>query len=258
MRHWPILGALSLALVLTGCGKHGSSQQPTAANPTAAQNEDDENAVLNAPQFAAPIMLHLTGDGYQAEQQLAALNGVDPRNTYGAAYETTDFSPCLINEHQLFENLNPGLDGVPVDHFVLVKLLVERNVYHIHAYTLQYPNASMPGYGKANTFYCAVMTEGVIQPPPGQPPSWVHQPINVQFGQRVFQAWTFRNHYTTAIPGHGDVQIFAGTFNYTIRQDIPLGEFRSLGVGNAKAMLNPDTGKWEVVSLGLNDPQLVP
>jgi hypothetical protein len=244
---------LAVLAVLSGCGKHGSQSSGASSDASG----EDEATALAAPQFTAPIMLHLTGDAYQQAQQLKALNGVDPRNTNGAAYEKADFFPCSTDQRQVLDNLNPGI-SIPVERVALINALFTRNIYHFETYTIQYPNASSPGYGTSNTFFCAVMTEGTIQPPPGQPSSWVHQPINVQFGQRVFQAWTYRNRYTTPSPGHGDAQVFAGTFTYAIREDIPLGPFQSFGTGNVKVSLNPDTGRWEIASLVLNDPQLMP
>jgi len=242
-------------LAIAGCGKPGATHNRSGtADVVSAQNEDDENAVLSAPQFSAPIMLRLGGDAYQAEQQIVALNGVDPRTTYGAAYETDDFSPCSTNRQQVLDNLNPGID-IPADRVALTNALFARNIYHMDTYTIRYPNASSPGYGTSNTYYCAVITESSIRQVAGQPSSALHQPMNIQFGQRVFQAWTYRNRYTTEVPGHGEVKVFAGTFTYAIREDIPLGWFGSFGTANAKAVLNPDTGKWEVVTLDLSDPK---
>jgi len=246
-------------LVVAGCGKRSSGGNAGAAGPSgSASSSEDENAVLASPQFTAPIMLHLGADAYEKSRELAALNGADPRSTNGAVYEKTDFSPCSVIKQQIFDYIDPSIDAISYDRASLTNALFVQNIYHFDTYTIRYPNATMPEYGTENTFYCAVRTEGVIQPPPGQPTLAIHQPINVALGQRVFKAWTYRNEYTTPMPGHGDVQMFSGTFTYAIRLTLPLGNFTSDGTGSAKVALNPDTGRREIVSLALNDPQLIP
>ena len=248
--------AVLVLLPLSGCEKHGGGQS-TGANSNEA-GSDDESAVLASPQFTAPIMLHLTGDANQQAQQLAALNGVDPRNTQGAAYEKTDFWPCSIDKQQELDNLNPGVSPLPAEHGALVNALFNQRIYRLDTYVIQYPNASSTAYGTSNTFYCAVINDGVLPLSPDQAALGVHRPLDVVLGHRMFKSWTYRNQYTTQIPGHGDVQVFAGTFGYAVRLDFPLGVFTNDGTGLAKVFLNPDTGKWEIASLTLNDPQLLP
>lgn len=247
-------------LVVTGCGKRNSSGESTGASSSSgsASSSEDENAVLASPQFTAPIMLHLGMDAYQKSQELAALNGVDPRGTNGAVYEKTDFSPCSVDKQQILDYIDPSIDAISYDRVAVTNALFTQNVYHFDTYTIRYPSATMPEYGTENTFYCAVKTEGSVQPPPGQSAQAIHGPLNVLLGQRVFKQWTYRNEYTTPMPGHGDVQMFAGTFTYAIRLTLSLGNFTSDGTGSAKVALNPDTGKREIVSLVLNDPRLVP
>src|SRR6185312_10266521 len=165
---------------------------------------------------------------------------------------------CWTDQQQILQQLNPSIDTITYDRMAVTNALFARNIYHFDTYTIHYPNATMPEYGNENTFYCAVMTEGAIRPPPGQPSLAIHQAINMPLGQRIFKTWTYSNEYTTPMPGHGDVHVFSGTFTYVIRLTLPLGNFASEGTGTAKVMLNPDTGQREIVSLVLNDPQLVP
>jgi len=72
--------------------------------------------------------------------------------------------------------------------------------------------------------------------------------------RRRFTQWTIESSYSSPIPGEGDVKYFAGTFPYTLAPQMPAFNFCGFGSGIVKGMLSPETGRWQIVTLTLDDP----
>jgi hypothetical protein len=246
-------------LVVASCGK-GSTGQNSAATgaPPAEGVSEDEAAVWAAPQFTRPIMLHISADAYQESQQLAALNGNDPHETYGAAYETSRFFPCATNSLDAESIIHASIDGLDINQTALANALIRGNLYHFDTYTIQYPNRTTNDYGTSNVFSCVVrVDEARDYLLPADRGQNIHGPVSLLFSRRLFSAWTYRNRYETQVPGRGSVKVFAGTMIYKMDVVIPIGSYNGDGTASVRVTLNPDTGKWEVESFELHDPELV-
>jgi hypothetical protein len=227
-------------------------------NPQPAASTDDEAAILASPQLTTPITLHLNQDGYQQAQELAALNGSDPRPTYGAAYEASAHSPCGTNGQDVAARLGANVYGVAIDDPTLSGALMRAQLYQFPTYTIQYPNRTTEDNGTYNVFACAVVADTVRQYlSPNQAGADLHNGIYLNFARRTFTAWTYRNRYETQIPGRGTVKVFAGTLTYRMDVSIPIGSYNGDGSASIKAMLNPDKGTWEISDFELHDPQLM-
>jgi hypothetical protein len=203
-------------------------------------------------------MVHLSPDAYSQAQQLAALNGTDPRQTYGAAYQTNDYAPCGSSAQDAeFRTIHAGIDLDSYDPPSLTNALVRSGIYRFETYTIQYPNRTTNDNGTENVFVCVIVADAMKQYLlPGDAGRDIHGGITLAFARRSFNAWTYENRYETDIPGRGKVKMFAGTLDYKMAVALPIGSYNGDGVGTVKAMLNPDTGKWEVTSFGLQDPPL--
>jgi len=210
-------------------------------------------------------MLHLGTDAYDASQKLEALNGSDPKQTYGAAYETTDYAPCTApGSGQMWTATQPAQvqslffpSGQSAGGIPFADWLVDERIIVLQTYPITFPNSSMPDSagGTSLTYTCAVVGGIVERFRPGADRGTDrHHGLDIPFAARHFLAWTYRNRYTTQIDGKGDVKVFAGTFTYEMRPVLPGVSFQGQGTANVKLMFNPDTGKWDTQSFDLTDP----
>lgn len=247
--------ALAL-LVLSGCGKGDQSAQsgaaPQAASAsTPAPDDRDKQAALGGAQFNAPITLSLNVDANDTIPRIQGMNGVDPKNTYGATYETLDFTGCSADP-----NRPPDLAlGGPFGPGVVMAWLNHEHLVAMGTYTINYPNAQSAAYGTSNTFVCPVLIDTIKSYLPDQNAD-IHHGVTFVLARRVFDHWTFENRYETPVPGKGNVKVFAGTVAYSL-QIVPPGVSASgAGSANVKLHLDPDNGQWTIDSMELHDPSL--
>jgi hypothetical protein len=248
--------ALAAAMSLGGCGKSKAPQPgPAAASNTAApQPAADESAAAPAdnPRFEQVLTLSLNIDSQDAVTQLQAMNGVDPKQTYGAAYELSDFSGCGANtQRPASVNLTIGLDND-----VVMAWLVHEQLVAVWGFHIQYPNAQMPGYGTVNVFQCPSLTEKWRTVFPYLQNADLHHGLRVPLATREFKAWTYENRYDIQLPGKGSIKMFAGTFSYVLKTMLPGVTFSGEGTGSVKTYRDPDTGQWVVADYQQHDPTM--
>jgi hypothetical protein len=243
------IAAALAVLTLAGCDQ--------AAKLT-GNGDEDEKAALANPAFTNPILMQLPADTYAAAQRAAAMNGVDERPTDGAAYNSSDFLPCHVPSP-----INPGIGfyvsigTYPFGQDVVMNWLASKGLTSVNRYTIRYPNATSAQYGTENTFICPVVSDAMLQfIPEDQRAGGVHNGVAIPLLRRKFDAWTYRNRYETQIPGMGSVKVFAGTFTYTLESVIPGATPSGSGTASVKAILNPDTGRWQSDSYQGQDPSL--
>lgn len=244
-------------LVLAACGKSNTGQNSPAEGQAASEGSTEDEAVaLSAPQFTAPILVRVNADAYQQSQQLEALNGVDPRATNGAAYERTAFAPCGMSIQDAAFTVQADMDG-PARGADLVNALTKSSLYRFSSYNIQYPNRTSNDNGIYNIFICAVRSDEardyLLPADRGQD---IHGPVSLLFSRRLFSAWAYRNRYEAPVSGRGSVKVFAGTMSYKMDVVMPIGSYNGVGTASVRVTLNPDTGKWEVESFELHDPEL--
>lgn len=246
------------ALVLLGCGKSSQKAQAPASQqeadaPATAPAPDDtpKRAALGSAQFNAPITLSLNVDANDTIPRIQGMNGVDPKNTYGATYETLDFIGCSADP-----NRPPDLAlGGPFAPGVVMAWLNHEHLVALGAYPISYPNAQSAAYGTSNTFVCPVLIDK-ISAYLTEPSADIHGGVTVVLARRVYHHWAFENRYETPIPGKGNVKVFAGTVTYSL-QIVPPGVSASgNGSANVKLHLDPDNGQWTLDTLELHDPSL--
>jgi hypothetical protein len=244
-------------LALTACGKSDTGQNSPAGGRTASEGvAEDEAVALSAPQFTAPILVRVNADAYQQSQQLEALNGVDPRATNGAAYERTAFAPCGASIQDAAFTVQADMDG-PARGADLVNALTRSSLYRFSSYNIQYPNRTSNDNGTYNIFVCAVRADDARDYfLPADRGRDIHGPVSLLFSRRLFLDWTYRNRYEAPVSGRGSLKVFAGTMSYKMDVVMPIGSYNGDGTASVRVTLNPDTGKWEVESYELHDPEL--
>jgi len=247
--------------LICGCGKGERKQQAgvdpqnsgTSAPAAPATPSADETAALSNLQFGASPMIALNGDAYESTQRLQALNGVDPKSTYGAAYELNDFNECSANS-----NAPPDISlSTQFPAGAVMAWLEREHILSVATYMITYPNAQYPNYGTANRFTCPLLTDKIRELFPSVKNADIHHGIRFPIGQRVFLRWTYENRYETAVPGKGMVKIFAGTFSYRLDTNLPGVSFGGPGSGTVKMYLDPDTGRWAFSEYMLSDPSVI-
>lgn len=241
---------------------NGSSSS-TAAASAAPQSSDDESAAVFFPAFTEQVILHVERDDFDEAQVLAGMNSVDPKPTYGAAYEQNDFSPCVgrAGPGSEMAGLSAYITGNkgPVDPTTFSNWLILHKLYEQHVFQITFTNASMANsYGNSVVYTCAVVSEHIQKYiPPDQRPNGIHNGFAMPMAKRMFNGWTYRNRYSTPVPGRGDVKVLAGTFTYSMEPLTPFISFGGTGIASVKVMLNPDTGQWNIVNAQLRDPPLI-
>jgi len=259
-----LLCAIS-GLVLLGigaCGKSEPKSQPASASqagtaapstPAAPPDNNEAVATTNAT-FTQPIVLSLNTDAYDSANQLQQLNGVDPKDTNGAAYELTGSSGCLANAVPTGGlSLTLGLDDATV-----IAWLEHEQLLSMSTYTITYSHARFPGYGTSNTFNCLVLSEALRKYlPDDRKGADIHHTVALVFAYRVFDSWTYKNRYGTGDPGQGGEKVFAGTFAYHLQSPLPGVSFTGPGTAEVKTHLNPDTGQWVSDTFELHDPSVI-
>src|ERR1700743_3486191 len=146
------VSALVALLALTACG-------PSSGG--AGGSSDAERAALAASPFADPLIMDLPGDGYAQSLKLAALRGVDYKQTYGAAWETNDYFPCVTTGR-------PGFSPTFIRgyHFYMDALsawLEKSGLIEIHGYAVAYPNAEQKDAVNTLVYNCVVIKDAVAR-----------------------------------------------------------------------------------------------
>lgn len=242
---------VAVALLLSGCGQ-GSSTSATT---------DDEVAALSAPQFAQPIMLHLSGDTFAQAQAASAMQGNSPIYSADSHVVGINLLPCHgSDDNHIYPTtyaFSAFIDSYTFPRDAIEHWLIRKNILQIQRYSIRH---SMPAdfyYGKITTFECPVLTEGLRQYlPANQNGADIHGGLVIPLLTRKFVAWTYRNRYETQMPNAGTVKVFAGTFTYTLESTIQGATPSGTGTASVKAILNPDTGKWQSDSYQGQDPSL--
>lgn len=226
--------------------------------PASAFGAVDEDAALAHTDFIAPITLKIDRDGFSQAQKLAAMNGVNNRQTYGAQYETRNYLPCGgLREYQGVPGLVADINGYNFNRRVIYDWLLNNRVVQVSTYNIRYPNASMAqSYGGEDAYPCSIVNDNVSKYFPSSQARNVHNGLNIPIGRRVFAKWTFRNRYDTPVPGKGNVKVFAGTFTYKIAPIVPIVSFSGEGTATVKLYLNPDNGRWTVDRWEQHDPSI--
>jgi hypothetical protein len=106
----------------------------------------------------------------------------------------------------------------------------------------------------ARGYRCIIYSDGTeLQQKIGN----IHAGGSAFIGARQQLKWTYKNTYETAIPGKGNVKVFAGRFDYQITPLFPGISFPGNGTGSVKAYLDPDNGRWTVTDREKHDPPIV-
>ena len=243
---------------LPGCGRsqqHGKANTDSQSGgvATTAVSSPEESLVLSNIAFLSEIVMSLNSDANESSIQLQSMGGVDNRQTYGAAYDQTDFPGCSADPHKLgYLNLTPNLDNDSV-----VAWLEHEGFLNLVTVTISYPHAQFPGYGTANTFYCPVLTASLHEFVPGGDRVDIHHTVRFPFARRVFDRWTYENRYQAQTAAQGAVKVFAGTFSYHFESKLPGVSFSGPGAGTVKLFLNPDNGQWTIADYNLHDPTIM-
>ena len=241
---------LAALIVLAGCDQKSGSHSIFQA--------DDEAAALAAPQFTAPIMLHLSSDTYAAAQVAAAMHGNSPIYPPESHTVGINLTPCRDTEDHFWGdgiNFSAGIGFYNFTGDTVALWLAKKGILDIQRYPIRHSMPEDRDYGKVSTFICPVVTENLRQYlPPEQRAVDIHGGLDVPLLKRTFVAWTYRNRYETQIPGMGTIKVFAGTFTYSLESIIPGATSTGVGTASVKAVLNPDTGHWQADSYQGQDP----
>jgi hypothetical protein len=251
-----VIAAL-VVLVVAGCGRSpnggGSYSNPTSSNapatvdpnvPTAAE----QHLAFSNSQFTNLVMLHIPADDFASTQMLAQQTGqvewwTFVRSNIGCAQSGY---AANLTSHPL-----PTIDGYGLDGNAVESTLEQAGVRAVQSYTL---TLDPTPWGSINrSFACLINTGTMAQFVPGQN---LHGDLAIPIGQRVCTRWTYANHYQTPVPGQGTVQVFAGTFTYTMKPLVTGVQFPGTGTASVKLSLNPDNGQWTVVDFQLRDPPI--
>lgn len=230
--------AICFMLVLLVCCSEAKDAKPRGA---------DETAALSDSKFTTPIVLRLGQDGYSQAQKLVAMNGVDNRRTSGARYETSRYLPCggqreYSGSLQISTHIDNGYD---FDDMTMKKWLSNNRIIESVTYNIRYPNAGSENpYGNNDDYVCPIVNDNVSKYFSSIQGRNVHNGLDIPIGRRVLTKWTFRNRYSTDIPGKGNVKVFAGTFTYMVVSMVPIVSFSGEGTVTVKMYLDPDTGRW--------------
>ncbi|HWA92075.1 MAG TPA: hypothetical protein VG889_18695 [Rhizomicrobium sp.] len=261
---------LAFALLLAGCDPHKGVQgpQPGAAAPAPAApaadagnvtSADDEAAVLASPQFMSPMMLHMSGDTFATAQVAASMNGqsiIYPPETHIVG---VNLLPCRDTEDHFYPAgsmaFSAWVTNYPFPEGTLTSWLVRKGLLELQRYPIKHIQPDDPLYGKTQTWVCPVVSEKVREYlAPEQRRVDIHGGFDVPLMRRVFVEWTYRNRYETELFGMGKVKIFAGTMSYKLEAVIPGATPTKPGTASVKALLNPDTGRWQVDMFQATDP----
>lgn len=242
-----IVGAACAAVA--SCGKHGSGSKDDT------DLQAVEQVVKGSPKFLNGPTLFVESDAYRAAEQLNALGGVDPSRIYGAAY-APNYPPCTTRLSDV--RGAASFSGYGFAPGVVRQWLHNEGYVQTMRYQIRYPNASMPqSYGNTKTFYCPVRT--VAFQAALQKANWngnIHNSVSVPIARRIFGAWTYKNQYSTPMPGQGNVKVFAGRLTYRMKPLLAGLSFTGMGTASVKAHLNPDTGNWVIDAFNAHDPRL--
>lgn len=247
-----LLGAmLFLAVAVSACGRSQSNGANSSSSNTANPNAPtpaEQQVIFSYAQFASQIAMHIPADEFASSQIIAAQQGpwewwTFIRSNVGCAQEGY---AVTLTSHAV-----PTVDGYSFDGNQLESTLEQAGLRVVQSYTTTLNPT--PWGSISRTFNCLINTGKMAPFAQGQN---LHGDLTIPLGQRVCSRWTFVNHYQSPTPGQGNVQVFAGTFAYSMKSLVVGAVFSGEGTASVKMYLNPDNGQWTVTNFELHDPQL--
>lgn len=241
---------ISLLLIpfLCGCGRphngSGGGAQDSSSGPTTAQQQ----IAFQYPQFANVISMHILADDYLSTRKLLSASGTVDWDTYIRSNIGCVQQGYATNQGQFSV---PSVDGYNISNGSLEAGLEKGGLRTYQSFNLTLNPT--PWGSITRSFQCLVNTDKMQALAAGQD---IHGNLNIPVGQRICARWTFANSYQTATPGQGNVQVFSGTFAYTIKPLIQGVQFLGAGTATVKMYLSPDNGQWVMLSFTQHDPSV--
>ena len=223
------------------------------------KTSDYAKAALAQPmfvRFSDPIELIVPPDAFESARFLSNISGSSNLTNRGVP----DLSDCRREIQFAVRNLSTAPNSRQILEFL-------RKNYFVDAvnYRADFVERGITGRGadgtvytmdipRPETFRCITYNYKLaahLKGPSGAaiPIGALHRGGIARLGARKMTKWTYQKGYETPIPGKGNVQIFAGTFTYTVVKDtqtFPGLSFNGEGTVAMKMWLNPDNGQWTV------------
>ncbi|HEY2068297.1 MAG TPA: hypothetical protein VGG48_01985 [Rhizomicrobium sp.] len=248
-----LLGALLFALA--ACGPSDSLHaggRGNAAGGGVSAVENEKQIVWSDPRLSDPIYLRFGPDQFAKAQQVSShISGT--YDYWSTEPDLAGDGRCGLNPRE--QQVNATVDVFNFSGTVLSDWLLASGFAHQEAYTVKYTN----GPYSSVTFYCIFLQQNVLQYMPGAEFNGLaqsnayHNGLNVPVARRVCTRWTYANEYEAQTADKGNVKFFAGTFTFQIVPFVPWFSVSGTGTGSAKMYLDPDSGKWVVATLDLQN-----
>ncbi len=242
----PVLLRLAALLVVTALASCGQSDKPK--NETdGGLSVEQRQLIFDDPRFASDIVLHIPADNYAASQLIAAQGGKIPWEL------TVRMAGCPQSGSITMETHGPEpyIDGYPFPKGTLSGLLESSGLRITSNYTVLVLGS--PWGDIQRTYSCAENQDGLR---PYTNAADIHGALAIPVASRICSSWTYTNTYRTPMAGRGEVEVFAGTFTYTLASRVQGVSASGTGTAAVKMYRDPDNGGWVLLSYQLTDPSL--
>lgn len=240
------LSAAFLAGGLASCGPNGKQTDGDSAPPDLSDVQ--RQLIFNDPRFASYINMHIPADAFLSAQFLAAQSGSTAWDTLLRISITCGESGYASLPHR---PPDPTVDEYSFGPGVLTQVLVNSGLRTSDNFTLTI--VASP-WGNIQRSYSCPINKDEIRKFAGD--TDIHGPLTIPLGARVCRRWTYSNEYDAALPGKGNVHVFAGTFEFDMTPLVDGARFTGQGTAAVKMHQDPDNGSWVLDEFKVTDPSL--